>query len=97
MFQYLKADDKGAFVRALLQGFFRVTNYALWDKVFGYDKIKLEIPHKPENKTMEWLFKTVAPTLGRIIAIKGENVLDRFLLHVEAERRKFEGEMKKGK
>ena len=83
---YVDAKNKSDYVKSVVNGFISFDKLNLWHEIMGNDKMILSAPQKDGSKTMEWLFNSVAPFLGRYIARYGSDTLERFLLLVEAEK-----------
>lgn len=84
---YVDAKIKGDYVKSVINGFISFDELDLWHEIMGDDKMTLSSPQKDGSKTLEWLFNSVAPFVGRYIARYGDDTLKRFMMIVREERK----------
>lgn len=85
---YVEASNKANYVLKVINGFISFDEMKAWHDIVGNEKIRLSEPQTDGSKTLEWIYNSVAPFLGRYIARYGDEILHKFLAIVSEERSK---------
>lgn len=70
--------SQGAEISALIAGHVRLPTLGWWNTVMAQKPVKTRLNRIDGNKRLEWLLKSVAPTLAKEIELHGDEVWNQF-------------------
>lgn len=85
---YVEAKNKSDYVKKVINGFLSFDNLEIWNTIIGSEKLTLVKPQVDGSKTLEWIYKIVAPFMGKYIALNGDEIMHKFMSIVNEEREK---------
>ena len=90
----MDAQDKGDTIASLIRGFCDFPEYRTWAMILGFHDIKVKVEAPEEPTTLQWLLKTCAPSLARMIALHGYVIKDDFEEALRVELLKFHSKVR---
>lgn len=84
-----KSKQRARDAQALVKGYCDFTDYRIWNMIIGNEYATVKTPPSDDPKTMQWLLKTCAPSLARLMLFHGQSVRDEFNKTVDAELMKL--------
>lgn len=84
VFRHARANNAGTAYRTggtiagLCAGHVRIPKLQWWSEVMSSEPVKTRLNRIDGDKRMEWLLKSVAPTLAKEIALHGDDVWNKF-------------------